>query len=235
MKTAMILITEWHLQKLIVSICFAMAALTSLAQGPVSFHAKVGIGTSNFWGKHSSSETKIAYKAGIGAEYALNKTWIVQSALELVSIGGKDEIEYIGKANINELYLQIPVMLAARLTMGKDYHASLSVGPYVAMGIGGKSSGTIYDYSSSQESADRSFKMNTFGNMLDSNMGNQRLDAGIMMGITLEYHRFIFGAEAQVGFVTVNKQLNQRINPDGYREYLPKNFASFFTLGYRFW
>ncbi|EGF56225.1 porin family protein [Bacteroides fluxus] len=221
------------MRKIIIIICFAMAALASSAQSPISFHAKAGIGTSNFWGKHSSSETRIAYKAGIGAEYALSRTWVVQSALEFVSIGGKDEIKY-GKADMNELYLQIPVMMAARLTLNKNYHISLSAGPYVAIGLGGKTSGERHDYTGSHHSNDYRFKLDTFGSMLDNNMGNQRFDTGIAMGLTFEYHRFVIGAETQVGFVTVNKQLNLMMNPDGYSEYLPRNFAAFFTVGYRF-
>lgn len=222
------------MRKIIIIISFAMAALASSAQNSVSFHAKAGIGTSNFWGKHSSSETRIAYKASVGAEYALSRTWVVQSALEFVSIGGKDEIEYAGKADMNELYLQIPVMMAARLTLNKNYHISLSAGPYVAIGVGGKTSGEKYDYASSHLSDGYRFKLDTFGSMLDNNMGNQRFDTGIAMGLTFEYHRFVIGAETQVGFVTVNKQLNQLMNPGGYSEYLPKNFAAFFTVGYRF-
>lgn len=221
------------MRKIIIIICFAMAALASSAQSPISFHAKAGIGTSNFWGKHSSSETRIAYKAGIGAEYALSRTWVVQSALEFVSIGGKDKIKY-GKADMNELYLQIPVMMAARLTLNKNYHISLSAGPYVAIGLGGKTSGERHDYTGSHHSNDYRFKLDTFGSMLDNNMGNQRFDTGIAMGLTFEYHRFVIGAETQVGFVTVNKQLNLMMNPDGYSEYLPRNFAAFFTVGYRF-
>lgn len=222
------------MRKIITTICFAMATLVSLAQCPVSFHAKAGIGTSQLWGKHSGSESKIAYKAGVGAEYALNRTWVLQSALEFVSIGGKDEMEYVGKADMNELYLQIPVMMAARLTLNQDYHISLSAGPYIAIGIGGKTSGETYDHASSHSDGYR-YRLNTFGSMMDGNMGNNRFDAGIALGLTFEYHRFIIGAEAQIGLVTVNKQLNQMINPDGYGEYLPKNFASFFTLGYKFW
>lgn len=221
------------MRKIIIIICFAMATLASSAQSPISFHAKAGIGTSNFWGKHSSSETRIAYKAGIGAEYALSRTWVVQSALEFVSIGGKDEIKY-GKADMNELYLQIPVMMAARLTLNKNYHISLSAGPYVAIGLGGKTSGERHDSTGSHHSNDYRFKLDTFGSMLDNNMGNQRFDTGIAMGLTFEYHRFVIGAETQVGFVTVNKQLNLMMNPDGYSEYLPRNFAAFFTVGYRF-
>lgn len=208
-------------KKIIITVCMAMTVLTGLAQSPLSFHAKAGIGTSHFHGKHSSSDTQIAYKAGVGAEYVLNKTWVLQSALEFVSIGGKDEISHIGKAKMHELYLQIPLMIAARLHLGRDYHASLSVGPYAAIGVAGKTSGETYDYSSSS--------------MVDGKMGNNRFDAGIALGLTFEYRRFIIGAETQVGLVKVNEQINQMIGHSEEGGYFPKNFAAFFTLGYRFW
>lgn len=92
---------------------------------------------------------------------------MLQSALEFVSIGGKDEISHIGKAKMHELYLQIPLMIAARLHLGKDYHASLSVGPYAAIGVAGKTSGETYDYSSSSMQGGYQFKIDTFGSMVD--------------------------------------------------------------------
>lgn len=212
----------------------AMAVLAGMAQSPLSFHGKAGIGTSHFHGKHSSSDTKIAYKAGVGAEYTLNKTWVLQSALEFVSIGGKDEISHMGNAKINELYLQIPLMVAARLHLGKDYHASLSVGPYAAIGVAGKSSGEVYDYSGGSMQGGYRFKIDTFGSMVDGKMGNNRFDAGVALGLAFEYRRFIIGAETQVGLVKVNEQINQMTGPSEEGGYFPKNFAAFFTLGYRF-
>ncbi len=217
---------------IIASLCMALIALGSPAQSPFSLHVKAGIGTSRFHGKHVNSETKIAYKAGIGTEYSLNKTWMVQSALELVSIGGQDEIGHIHNARMNELYLQVPVTLAARLHLGKDYHASLAAGPYAAIGIGGKTSGEVYSYSSSRPASP--FRAVTFGKIIDGKMGNNRFDAGIAMSFNFEYRRFVFGTEAQVGLVTVNKQLHQMPGMPEEEKYLPKNFASFFTLGYRF-
>ena len=124
----------------------AVAASTAQAQSPLSFYAEAGIGTSRLYGKHSCCDTRIACKAGIGAKYALNKTWVLQSALEFVSIGGKDDMDYVKNAKMNELYLQIPVRIAARLPLGKDYHASLNAGPYIACGVGGKTSGSIPYY-----------------------------------------------------------------------------------------
>ena len=188
-------------KKIIITVCMAMTVLTGLAQSPLSFHAKAGIGTSHFHGKHSSSDTQIAYKAGVGAEYVLNKTWVLQSALEFVSIGGKDEISHIGKA----------------------------------IGVAGKTSGETYDYSSSSMQGGYQFKIDTFGSMVDGKMGNNRFDAGIALGLTFEYRRFIIGAETQVGLVKVNEQINQMIGHSEEGGYFPKNFAAFFTLGYRFW
>ena len=224
------------MKKIIITICMTMTVLAGMAQSPLSFHAKAGIGTSHFHGKHSSSDTKIAYKASVGAEYTLNKTWVLQSALEFVSIGGKDEMKNIGHIKMNELYLQIPLMIAARLQLSRDYHASLSVGPYAAIGVAGKTSGEVYDYFSSKPGEqEQRFRIDTFGSMVDGKMGNNRFDAGIAIGLTLEYRKFIIGAETQVGLVKVNEQINQVISHSEGEGYFPKNFAAFFTLGYRFW
>lgn len=220
------------MKKTIAILCMAVVASGCPAQSLLSFYAKAGIGTSRFHGKGANSETKIACKAGIGAEYALNRTWMVQSTLEFVSIGGQDEIGHIHDARMNELYLQVPVTLAARLHLDKNYHASLAAGPYAAIGVGGKTSGEIYNPSSSRPAS--RFKAETFGKMIDGKIGNNRFDAGIAVSFALECRRLVFGAEAQVGLVTVNRQMNRLPELSGAREYLPKNFASFFTLGYRF-
>lgn len=216
------------MRKFFITFCFAMFTLAGVAQSPFSFHAKAGIGTSCFYGKHSGSETRIAYKVGGGVEYALNRIWILQSSLDFVSIGGKDKMDYIGQADMSELYLQIPVMIAARLNLGKEYHALLKAGPYIAYGIGGKTSGEVF-----KDNNNYRFKLDTFGSALNNNMGNKRFDAGVTLGITFEYHKFIIGAETQVGLVRINEQLNQLMESTEHGNYLPKNFASFFIIGYK--
>ena len=195
------------MKKALMIMYMAIAVSTAQAQSPLSFYAEAGIGTSRLYGKHSCCDTRIACKAGIGAKYVMNKTWVLQSALEFVSIGGKDDMDYVKNAKMNELYLQIPIRIAARLPLGKDYHASLNAGPY---------------------------KIDTFGNVLENNAGNRRLDGGIIVGITFEYRRLIIGAEAQVGLVKINQQLRQVIDTEEFHNYLPRNFASFFTVGYKF-
>lgn len=65
-------------------------------------------------------------------------------------------------------------------------------------------------------------------------MGYRRFDVGAAFTVGLEYHRFILSAEAQMGCMQVNKQLEQLIMLQTARPYCPKNFSAFFTLAYRF-
>ena len=138
------------MKQTILTIFFAIIALGASAQSPISFQVKAGVGTSNFYGENVESDTRIAYKVGVSMNYEINRTWVVQPSLNFVSIGAREEVEYVGKVNMNELYIQLPIMMAARLNLGKNYSASLSAGPYIAYGVGGKTSGEMeeYDYSS---------------------------------------------------------------------------------------
>ena len=227
------------MKQTILTVFFSIIALGATAQSPISFQVKAGVGTSNFWGENVESNTRIAYKAGVGMNYELSRTWVFQPSLNFVSIGAREDIEYVGKADMNELYIQLPVMMAARLHLGKDYSASLSAGPYNAYGVGGKTSGEMqeqYDYSSSVHHGGSGyrFRLDTFGNMIDDNMGNKRFDAGLMFALNFEYHKFIFGAELQLGMIKVNDQLDNLLQNSGIEKFSPKNLASFFTVGYRF-
>ena len=223
------------MKQTILTIFFAIIALGASAQSPISFQVKAGVGTSNFYGENVESDTRIAYKVGVGMNYELNRTWVFQPSLNFVSIGAREEVEYVGKVNMNELYIQLPIMMAARLNLGKNYSASLSAGPYIAYGVGGKTSGSIpYYHDTGSSDGNRLFKIDTFGNILENNAGNRRLDGGIIVGIAFEYRRLIIGAEAQVGLVKINQQLRQVIDTEEFHNSLPRNFASFFTVGYKF-
>lgn len=227
------------MKQIIPLILLALLSLGARAQSPISFQVKAGAGTSDFYGEDTKSNTRIAYKAGIGMNYEISRTWVLQPSLDFVSIGAREEIEGLGKANVNELYIQLPVMMSARLHFGKDYSASLSAGPYIACGVGGKSSGEAqeeytHDSSIRPDARRYRFRTDTFGNRADNKMGNRRLDAGLMLGLHFEYHRFIFGTEVQLGLLKVNNQWDWAMPLYNIRKFAPKNLASFFTAGYRF-
>ena len=56
--------------------------------------------------------------------------------------------------------------------------------------------------------------------------------------VSIDEVRKLFGDEVKTiiqGLVKINEQINQMIDYSEEGGYFPKNFAAFFTLGYRFW
>lgn len=236
------------MKPLFFTLCLALVGLLpAQAQqkaSPFTFHAKAGIGSSYFHGPQTGDDTRLAYKIGIGAEYHLGAyqeprpnrcSWSLASALEFASIGGKEAKGYGEEicASMNELYLQIPLQLKARLHFSEHSNASLGIGPYVAVGVGGMTSGTVTDRLTSNPDNSYRFRLRTFGSTDRTKMGNRRFDTGLTFALTFEYHSFLIGADIQWGLFTVNKQLGAVA--EEYEGYLPKNFASFLTVGYRLW
>lgn len=223
------------MKNMIMVLCLAAAAAASPAQNRLSFHVQAGIGTSYLrLEKTADSDTHLAYKAGLGVEYVLSRKWVLRSGLEMVSIGGRESIWRIGEANMNEIYLQMPLLAAIRLHLGKDYLVSLNAGGYGAYAVGGKTSVRTTIYGEENPGMDSGFRADTFGKVEDEKMGNVRFDSGIALGLTFEYRRFSLGVEVQGGLVTVNRDVWKVMDLFGRKGYMPKNLASFFILGYRF-
>lgn len=89
------------MKQTILTIFFAIIALGANAQSPISFQVKAGVGTSNFYGENVESDTRIAYKVGVGMNYEFNRTWVFQPSLNFVSIGAREEVEYVNPAKRN--------------------------------------------------------------------------------------------------------------------------------------
>lgn len=221
------------------SVCVVMMALGKevQAQSPVSFQAKAGVGIASFWGKNTEGKAKFAYKAGAGMDYAFNKVWSLQPSLNFVSKGYKEEEAGIGKASMNELYLELPIMVAACLNFTKNSELLLSAGPYVAYGIGGKTSvvvekkiPTIVGF----ETVEDEYKLGTFGHIDDGKMGNKRFDAGVGLSITYENRNIILGLESQLGLINVNDKLKEVAEFTGLDDFAAKNISAFVTIGYKF-
>lgn len=96
------------MKQTILTIFFAIIALGASAQSPISFQVKAGVGTSNFYGENVESDTRIAYKVGVGMNYELNRTWVVQPSLNFVSIGAREEVEYVGKSEHERVVYPAP-------------------------------------------------------------------------------------------------------------------------------
>ena len=147
---------------------------------------------------------KVGFKLGGGFEYAFTDTWSLQPSLFLTSKGAKKDGN-----SINAMYLELPVMAAARFNVADNTNLVVNAGPYFACGIAGK---TKFDLGNDTER-----KVDTFG---DDAL--KRFDAGLGVGVALEFGRIIAGLDGQFGLVDVEKVGN------------PKNMNFSIIVGYKF-
>lgn len=225
--------------KYVLRICvvFIILSARAYAQSPVSFQVKAGAGLASMWGQNTEENAKFAYRVGVGMEYGFNKTWALQPSLNFVSKGSKEDGKDLGKATVNMLYLELPVMLSARLHLTKTSNLVISGGPYVAYGVGGKTSVDVWlsiPGSTGFQKVHQKYKLNTFGSITDGNMGCKRFDAGVGLGIAYEYRRIVVGLEGQLGLVKIHDGFSELIDIKELEDNALKNLSAFVTVGYKF-
>lgn len=227
------------MKRLIWFIFLVLVALRMDAQSSVSFQIKAGVGMANFYGKYTEdAEAKFAYKVGLGMDYAFNRTWSLQTYLNFVSKGSKGEVEDWMKMTMNELYLELPVMAALRIPVSDKMQLVLSAGPYIACGIGGKTTVDMEERkvptTTGYETIGGKYKMDTFGALKDGNAGLSRFDAGLAFSVAAECHRFILGIDAQLGLTDISGDLKKVAELISVEKGSAKNVSAFFSIGYRF-
>ena len=189
------------MKKSVLFVLFALISVAGFSQ-ITGWNAKVGMNFSNYTGDLDLN-AKVGFKLGGGFEYAFNDTWSLQPSLFLTSKGAKKDGN-----SINAMYLELPVMAAARFNVADNTNLVVNAGPYLACGIAGKSK---------MDMGDVEYKEDTFG---DDAL--KRFDAGLGVGVALEFGKIIAGLEGQFGLVDVQKVGN------------PKNMNFSIVVGYKF-
>jgi len=194
---------------------FILTHLLTYAQ--LSFNAKVDMKVGNY--SSSCYDAKIGFKAGMGMEYAFTDIWSLQPSLMLSTKGSKQKIDLIvveghsiknATWTNNHIYLELPIMAAARLPVTINLDIVFSAGPYIAYGIGGKMGMKPEIPGESQ--------YNTFGGE-----GYKRFDAGLGFGIAGEFYNIIVGIDSQFGLTKLH---------NGNKPPKNQNFSVY--LGYKF-
>ena len=115
-------------------ILFALISVAGCSQ-ITGWNAKVGMNISNYTGD-ADLNAKIGFKLGGGFEYAFDNTWSLQPSLFLSTKGAKKDGN-----SINAMYLELPVMAAARiiqilwLMLVLIWHVVLLVKPKLIWGM----------------------------------------------------------------------------------------------------
>lgn len=188
------------MKKSVLFVLFALISVAGFSQ-IAGWNAKVGMNISN-WTGNLDMNAKVGFKLGGGFEYTFDDTWSLQPSLFLTGKGAKKDA-----LTVNAYYLELPVMAAARFNVADNTNLVVTAGPYLSCGIAGKT-----------KIAGQSGKTFT-----DEGLDLKRFDAGLGVGVALEFGKFIAGLDGQFGLVDTMELGN------------PKNMNFSIVVGYKFW
>lgn len=201
------------MKKLILSLCIVLFAISAHSQSPIRYGIEAGVDFS----KYLSADLKYAtgFRAGGFAELpSLSKNMYLTSGLYLTKKGGKGD-DYLN-LKINAYYLELPIHLGFRQKLSSKFSLFEEVGPYVALGLFGKTTADGESSGFCIEIYDVNY--NTF-----SKQELKRFDFGLGFKIGAEYknqYRLAWGTD--FGLIKVK-------NSSG-----AKNFNTYFSLAYLF-
>ena len=136
--------------------------------------------------------------------------WSFQTGLNFISKGvkgdGVTDAWDVVDVTINQLYLELPLMVGARIHTASNFDLLFKGGPYLAYGVGGK---TKIDGVSE--------KADTFGDD-----GLKRFDAGLGLGVAFEFGNIVVGVETGTSFTKVASGVSAH------------NLSALATIGYKF-
>ena len=197
------------MKKGLIFVLFALVSIVSYSQ--ISWNAKVGMNMSNYTGD-MDTDMKIGFNVGVCMEYQFSDMWSIQPSLMLTQKGAK--IKEDGETmKFNPMYLEIPVLAAARFAVADNQNIVVKAGPYFAFGVAGK-------VKVGDDKAD------FFGDG-DDQFGGKRFDCGIGVGVAYEIGKFFVGLDGEFGFTNVVD-----FKSDGVSN--PKNMNFSIGVGYKF-
>ncbi len=216
-------------------IIFTLSGFMAFAQGPVdsktSFAILGGVNFQNLNGKDMSgdkleNDMLIGFHAGLNVQIPVAPEFYFQPGL-MFSTKGAKSTDGNFKSTYNISYIELPLNFVYKAKVGSGY-IMLGFGPYVAYGIGGK---TTSEGGSASAESDIEFKNEVESDDPLTTTYIKPLDAGANL---------FFGYELQAGlFLQLNTQLGLLdINPEDKRftddDSTLKNTGFGFSLGYRF-
>lgn len=212
----------------VLALCAFVSANVAAQDSKLTFGVNAGMNVSNSSWSVGDLDKKavIGFQVGGTVDYALTEEFYLQSGLSFTTKGAKvkgsgtiDGYYFEGSLKVNQSYLQVPIMGAYKLEVAPDTKIVFSAGPYLAVGVGGKSKlkGRLTIGGDAGYDADE--KVDTFG---DDGMLN-RFDFGLGAGVAAEFGQIVVGLRYELGLTDIGK------DDLSYR-----NRSASLTLGYKF-
>lgn len=197
---------------------FVALACTAMATAEAQlFYAQGGLNlaniTTNSDGDTEDNNILTTFNVGVMGRFGLSKTVDLETGLLFTGRGSKAETYWNGgtdyvKAKFNPYYIELPLNLVLNVPMENSTSLFFNAGPYVAMGIAGKSKmeskiGPI----SSETEADIEFSNDDPFTSEEEEAGYNRLkrfDYGINVGTGFDLKSVILKANYGLGLADIN-------------------------------
>ena len=219
----------------------------------VEWHARLTVGSACMMSV-PRTDTRMSYSIGGGADIRLSKNgWrllpdlqITQKGLTFDGFYGNEQITPASfSTRLN--YIEMPVLIGARLKLGKESFITLKLGPYIACGLSGKTTVRVDD-----TDYKKTFTGNHFSKPCDFNGTAydkeqqrvefpkfKRLEIGTSSGVDLTLGHIMIGVNATVGLTNTTDEMFMGSTADQILSVIflgggPRNLTAGVTLGYRF-
>jgi len=184
--------------------------------------------TSTSSGETEDNKMLTSFNAGLMSRFGLSKTVDLETGLLLSGKGSKAETYFNGgadyvKTKFNPLYVELPLHIVLNVPLQKNTGLFFNAGPYVAIGIGGKSqsSAKIGPVFSNSESSIKFSNDDPFtSEQEDADYSKlKRFDYGVNMGAGIDLDKIIIKANYGFGLAKINstEQDNSSNDRNKYR------------------
>ncbi len=222
------------MKKIILSTC-ALCLITLAATAQVKrsenrggFMVKAGVNFANISvtdnGRVDDGKMLTSFHAGLGANLPLSECLSVQPALLLTGKGSKTQYGQstsatYWKATSNPLYVELPVNVVGKIPLSEYTRLYVGVGPYAAIGIGGKNKveGKTLGIATKSERDIVYSNDNPFTHV-EENSGYgklKRYDYGLNALAGLDFNKFTIGANYGYGLAKINSNTTNNASDKG--------------------
>ena len=204
------------MKKIKLSLVIALLSMVSLVSAQhTSYSIKGGLNMSNFYGDELNDKNmKTGFHIGVGADFEFAPNMGIQSGLFFTSKGAKYTTDLVStELNANANFLQLPLHFAYKIDVMPGTRVVLHAGPYVAYGIGGKTSAGNLEVDT--------FKDDAF---LDGLNGLKPFDAGLGLGVGAEFGRILVDLGWDMGLTNISRIDNADL----------KTQNAYLSVGYKF-
>lgn len=206
--------------------CLVFAAILAFANLKSQTYIQGGLNLANITKTNSGQTEKNnilpSFNAGILARFDLFETVDLESGLLLTGRGSKAETYFNGgadyvKAKFNPLYVEVPLNLIVKIPLDKTSGIFFNAGPYVAIGVGGKSKteSKFGPLSSSSSSSIKFSNDDPFTSQQDDAAYDKlkRFDFGMNIGGGFQFEHVLLKVNYGLGFAKINStESNNTVN-----------------------